>query len=56
MHIPDSILDENRTCLVRVLLADTTLPVKVGNELSGEVETTIGTSQGGCLFPKLLIL
>ena len=51
-----SILDEDELHIIKILLKDVKLTVRMGNYKGEEIVTNIGTPQGDCLSPTLFIL
>ena len=50
------ILDEDELHIMKVLLTDVRLKVRIGKELGKEIVTNIGVPQGDCLSPILFTL
>ena len=53
MSVCESFLDEDELRMIRLLLANTSLSIRVGRTLSQSFDTTIGTPQGDSLSPVL---
>ncbi len=51
-----SILDEDELHIIKILLKDVKLTVRMGKYKGEEIVTNIGTPQGDCLSPTLFIL
>ena len=51
-----SILEQDELHLVKILIKDVMLAVKVNNEKGKEFKTNIGVPQGDCLSPIMFIL
>ena len=56
MEIVSSFLEEDEVRLIRYLLADTYLSVRIGCELSESFQSANGTPQGDSLSPVLFII
>ena len=56
LTVLESFLTEDDVRLVRVLLTNTTLQVRIGRAVSESLETTIGTPQGDSLSPVLFVI
>jgi len=56
IDVLSSFLPEDEVRLIRLLIADTKLAVRVGSDLSDYFTTTIGTPQGDSISPVLFIV
>ncbi len=50
------ILDEDEIHIIKILVEDVKLTVRVGNNLGNKITTNIGVLQGDCLSPILFII
>ena len=55
-EILKKILDEDELHLMKVLLQDVQLQVRIGNQTGKAIKTNIGVPQGDCLSPVLFTL
>ena len=55
-EILKKILDEDELHLMKVLLQDVQLQVRIGNQTGKVIKTNIGVPQGDCLSPVLFTL
>ena len=51
-----SILEEDELHIIKILLTDVKLKVRIGKEMGEEIITNIGVPQGDCLSPILFTL
>jgi len=56
LEVLETFLDNDEVRMIRVLLSNTHMSVRVGKESSGKFHTTIGTPQGDSLSPVLFII
>ena len=53
LQVMSTIVHSNELRMIQMLMHNTSLEVKVGNQLASSFETTIGTPQGDSLSPVL---
>ena len=51
MELLETILDPDETHMMKILVKDVTLSVKIGKELGEKITTNIGVPQRDCLSP-----
>ena len=56
MELLEKILDPDETCMMKILLKDVKLSVRIGKEFGEKIKTNIGVPQGDCLNPTLFTL
>ena len=56
IELLETILDNDETHMMKILLKDVKLHVRIGKEFREKITTNIGVPQGDCLNPILFIL
>ena len=56
MELLETILDPDETHVMKILLKDVKLSVRIGKEFGEKIATNIGVPQGDCLSPMLFTL
>ena len=56
MELLDIILDSDEIHMMKILLKDVKLSVRIGNEFGEKITTNIGVPPGDCLNPILFTL